>query len=472
MLPHYDRLGVPYEEWDTATLERKVPIFDVHEFWPPSRPSDDDFAAPRAKKLPGAIYTPDSGYVNDPALSSHNLQRAAEAKGGQFLYRRKVTEIRQAGGKVLGVTLDDGSEIDAKIVVNVAGPHSFVINRMAGVEDGMKIKTKALRHEVHHVPSPPGFDYEKDGHHVSDGDNAIYFRPETGNHILIGSEDPDCDPQVWVENPDDFNRQVTREQWEAQVYRCARRIPALPIPEEMKGVVDLYDCSDDWIPIYDKSDLGGFYMAVGTSGNQFKNGPVVGHCMAELIDAVEKGHDHDSDPVKVTARYTGERARHGRSTRACARSTRTARSRSMASVAPWLHVRRGAEAVEYYKAAFGAVVLHRHENDSGEIVAQLAIGDAVFWVADDADHSPDFLGGGTARFILTRRRSRRRVRTGHRRRRHGRQRDVRGPRLADRAPDRPGRPDWESREAARLSRPSQRPRGGRAGTRRSSGSNA
>ena len=134
-----------------------------------------------------------------------------------------------------GVTLDDGSEIDAKIVVNVAGPHSFVINRMAGVEDGMNIKTKALRHEVHHVPSPPGFDYENDGHHVSDGDNAIYFRPETGNHILIGSEDPDCDPQVWVENPDDFNRQITREQWEAQVYRCARRIPSLPIPERDEG---------------------------------------------------------------------------------------------------------------------------------------------------------------------------------------------------------------------------------------------
>ena len=77
-----------------------MPIFDVHEFWPPSRPSDDDFAAPRSKKLPGAIFTPDSGYVNDPALSSHNLQRAAEAHGGEFLYRRKVTEIRQADGRV------------------------------------------------------------------------------------------------------------------------------------------------------------------------------------------------------------------------------------------------------------------------------------------------------------------------------------------------------------------------------------
>jgi PhnB protein len=73
----------------------------------------------------------------------------------------------------------------------------------------------------------------------------------------------------------------------------------------------------------------------------------------------------------------------------------------MASVAPWLSVGRGAEAVEYYKAAFGARELHRHSNDAGEIVAQLAVGEAIFWVADDADHSPAVPGGGSARFILT-----------------------------------------------------------------------
>jgi glycine/D-amino acid oxidase-like deaminating enzyme len=78
-----------------------------------------------------------------------------------------------------------------------------------------------------------------------------------------------------------------------------------PRPNERKGVVDLYDCSDDWIPIYDKSDVDGWYMAIGTSGNQFKNAPVVGHVMAELIDRVENGHDHDADPVKVKCRYTG-----------------------------------------------------------------------------------------------------------------------------------------------------------------------
>ena len=305
VIPHYERLGVEYEDWDTKTLQERMPIFDVHAFWPPTRPDDPHFFDTPDEVLPGAIYTPGSGYVSDPALATHNLQRAAEAKGGRFLFKRKVTEIRRDNGRVGGVTLDDGQEIEAKIVVNVAGPHSFVINRMAGVEDGMKIKTHALRHEVHHVPSPPGFDFEKDGCHTSDGDNAIYFRPETGNHILIGSEDPDCDPQVWVENPDDFNRAITHEQWEAQVYRCARRIPELEIPNEPKGVVDLFDCSDDWIPIYDRSDLPGFYMAVGTSGNQFKNAPPVGHLMAELIDACEKGADHDSDPVQVTMPYTG-----------------------------------------------------------------------------------------------------------------------------------------------------------------------
>ena len=74
----------------------------------------------------------------------------------------------------------------------------------------------------------------------------------------------------------------------------------------------------------------------------------------------------------------------------------------MASIAPWLHVRRGTEAVEYYKAAFGAVEVHRHTHeDTGEIVSQLSIGEAIFWVADDLDHSPSFLGGGSARFILT-----------------------------------------------------------------------
>ena len=49
----------------------------------------------------------------------------------------------------------------------------------------------------------------------------------------------------------------------------------------------LYDASDDWVPIYDKSSLPGFYMACATSGNQFKNAPLAGQFLRALVDAVE-----------------------------------------------------------------------------------------------------------------------------------------------------------------------------------------
>jgi sarcosine oxidase subunit beta len=305
VLPHYRELGIAFEEWDARELARRMPIYDTHAFWPPCRPSDPRFWEGPAAELEGAIFTPGSGYVNDPQLATHNLQRAAEAHGAAFRFNTRVTAIRRAGGRVRGVALADGGEVDAPIVVNVAGPHSFLINRMADVERSMKVRTRALRHEVHHVPAPPDFDFEANGCHTSDGDTGIYFRPDVGNHILVGSEDPPCDPRVWVDDPGDYDRAITEAQWEAQVYRLARRIPSLPIPTERRGIVDLYDVSDDWIPIYDRSELPGFYMAIGTSGNQFKNAPVVGHLMAELIDAVERGHDHDHEPVAVRAIHTG-----------------------------------------------------------------------------------------------------------------------------------------------------------------------
>jgi len=139
--------------------------------------------------------------VIDPMLATHNLQRAAETQGGQFLFKSEVVDIRQDGGRVRGVTLGDGQEIDADIVVNVAGPHSAIINRLAGVEGEMKVTTSALRHEVHHVPAPPEFNFELDGVMTSDPDLGIYFRPAGGNHILVGSEDPACDERHWSRSP-------------------------------------------------------------------------------------------------------------------------------------------------------------------------------------------------------------------------------------------------------------------------------
>lgn len=70
-------------------------------------------------------------------------------------------------------------------------------------------------------------------------------------------------------------------------------------------------------------------------------------------------------------------------------------------IAPWLSVRRGTEAAAFYQAAFGAVELHHHANEAGEIVSQLSVDGAEFWLADDPELSPETLGGGSVRMILT-----------------------------------------------------------------------
>jgi len=67
----------------------------------------------------------------------------------------------------------------------------------------------------------------------------------------------------------------------------------------------LYDVTPDWVPIYDRSSLPGFFMAVGTSGNQFKNAPIIGRIMLALVEADEAGRDHDADPVQVPLPHTG-----------------------------------------------------------------------------------------------------------------------------------------------------------------------
>src|SRR5690349_19675056 len=108
VLKHYRDVGVEYEEWTTDQLRERMPIFDTHAFYPPKRPEDPHFWDQSQAELPGAVYTPGSGYVNDPQLASHNLQRAAEAHGGEFLFRSTVTEIRRANGRVTGITLGDG----------------------------------------------------------------------------------------------------------------------------------------------------------------------------------------------------------------------------------------------------------------------------------------------------------------------------------------------------------------------------
>ena len=297
-------LDIPVEEWDAATIRARLPIYALDSFAPARRIDDPDFGTSNGQTIDGALYWPNGGYVTDPALSSQNMADAARLHGAEFRLGVEVVDILKDEGRVIGVKLATGEEIHAPVVVNVAGPASAQINALAGVTGEMTIETRPLRQEVAHVPAPDGCDFDDIGMVVSDSDIACYIRPEHGNNILIGSEDPPCDPHMWTDNDTEYDRDFT-EQWNNQVMRYGQRVPSLGIPSKARGVVDLYDASTDWIPIYDKSSLGGFYMACGTSGNQYKNAPIAGKMMAALIEYCEGGVDHDETPLRFTLPYIG-----------------------------------------------------------------------------------------------------------------------------------------------------------------------
>jgi PhnB protein len=75
-------------------------------------------------------------------------------------------------------------------------------------------------------------------------------------------------------------------------------------------------------------------------------------------------------------------------------------------VSPELSVRRGREAAEFYKAAFGAVEIYRvgGTDEHESVVSQLSVGDTFFWVADESpphrNFSPESPGGSTVRLLL------------------------------------------------------------------------
>ncbi len=72
------------------------------------------------------------------------------------------------------------------------------------------------------------------------------------------------------------------------------------------------------------------------------------------------------------------------------------------TIAPWLSVRGGAKAVDFYKSAFGAEEVFHIEDPDGNVVARLSVDGAEFWVSDGSEDTSPSAGSGTpVRMILT-----------------------------------------------------------------------
>ncbi len=292
------RIGIKTHVLSPAELKERFPFLDVSSYYPPTPVSDPRFFEPSEHQIEGAVYEEDAGYVVFPALAAQNLRQAAERAGVVFRFNRRITAIEAGATRRFRLELTGGEAIDADVVVNVAGPHSGVINRMAGVT--LPLETRPLRREVH-AQANPLYESGVPLPIVGDLDGGIYFRPESrGRDIIVGSTDPQCDVLEFVDDPDNFDRGVTQLYRERQSLRLMKRVPSVTLGRP-RGIADLYDVTlQDWYPIVDRTDRPGYYVCIGTSGSSFKSAPVLGMLTAQIVEACESGRDTDVAPIQLT----------------------------------------------------------------------------------------------------------------------------------------------------------------------------
>ena len=206
----WDEVGIPYEWFDAPELRARFPGLDTGRYYPPKRIDDPAFADDADGELT-AFYNADSGYIDDPMLAAHNLAHAARPpRCRRSASGQPSSTIGRRAGHVTGVELAGGERSTAPVVVNVGGPHSAVINRMAGVDGDMRIGHRPLRQEVFAVPAPRGFALDDGGPFVADLDIGQYFRPQAGGTLLVGGTEPECDELEWIDDPDDFDEHADR----------------------------------------------------------------------------------------------------------------------------------------------------------------------------------------------------------------------------------------------------------------------
>ncbi len=293
------KIGIRVQILSADEVAAKFPFLDTASNYPPRAADDPEFLEDTGHPIAGAIYEEDAGYIVSPGLATHNLRLAGEREGVRFMLNCDVVGIEQRPGGGFRIETDSGTVLEPDVVINIAGPHSATINRMAGVT--LPLETRALRREVHALANPR-FDPETGGRVpiVGDLDGGVYFRPESGGRdLIVGSTDPACDELEWVDNPDENSDAITEKTRERQCLRMMKRFPSLTLGPR-RGVAAMYDVTvQDWYPIADKTDTPGYFVCIGTSGSSFKTAPVLGQLMAQLVQAHGQGRDTDEHPIKL-----------------------------------------------------------------------------------------------------------------------------------------------------------------------------
>ena len=215
-------------------------------------------------------YEPDSGYA-DPYLVTTGYARRARELGACIKSGAQVIDIEINHGRISAVVTAE-ERIETAYVVVAAGPWSGALLQKIGLE----LPIQPLRHQVVMLRRPQ--DRVPDHPIIGDVVYEMSARPDVGHLTLIGLGEEE------VVGPDDYNQGVDMPLVEETCNRLIKRMPGMCDALFRGGWSGLFTVTPDWHPIMDRIDgIDGLYVAVGFSGHGFKESPMIGLSMAELI---------------------------------------------------------------------------------------------------------------------------------------------------------------------------------------------
>ncbi len=221
----------------------------------------------------GGLYERRSGYANPVKTTRSLVERAAE-------WRLKayegvgVSKIRLQGDRVSGVVLETGETIEAKVVVNAAGPWGRQVGFTAGINNSIRWS----RETDMILKTPADFGIIPV---LSDSELRMYLRPNGRDEILAGLGWPKEIEPLDIDEYDPNLDEDSRARIEAVLFK---RIPTLRMASYVRGWASIYTITDDWHPLVGaEPGLEGYYAFFGGCGHCFKLSPPIGECLADII---------------------------------------------------------------------------------------------------------------------------------------------------------------------------------------------
>lgn len=268
------------EVLDEAAVRSLIPIF-------------------RPGHLAGALYEQDGGDIDVGALL-HGYLRGLKRRRGRILCNTQVHGIRRGRSSWL-VTTSSGM-LEARIVVNAAGPWADAVARVAGI---VAVRLVPLRRTAALIAAPASIS-AREWPVAIDIEERFYFKPESGALLISPADETPAVPSDAQAEEFDVALGIDR-------FEQATDIHVRHVKRTWAG---LRTFAPDRVPVVGfDPDAEGFFWLAGQGGTGIATASALGRCCASLIERHSLPDDIIAlglDETRMSpARLRRATARHG-----------------------------------------------------------------------------------------------------------------------------------------------------------------